>query len=45
MTIPDWVINSFAVFGFICAWCVITGLLASRFFKFSKESEDEHARF
>jgi hypothetical protein len=25
MTIPQWLINAFAVFGFICAWCVSAG--------------------
>jgi hypothetical protein len=23
MTIPQWLINGFAVFGFICAWCIL----------------------
>ncbi len=44
MNIPGWIVSGFAVFGFICMWCII-GFYASRFMQFSKESEDEHAGF
>ncbi len=45
MHIPQWIVSSFAVFGFICAFCLLVGFFASRFMQFSTESEDEHERF
>lgn len=31
MTIPQWLVDGFAVFGFICAWCVSAGAVGMFF--------------